>query len=156
MTTAVTVVFNPGSGQSDGSLQDEVVHELARLGEVHRIEPSSEGTFTEDVRAGTEGADLVVAAGGGGIAMWPCALPDDGHLDLCALSATSIPDAVRLGAKVKGGNHQDAEGTVMIRGPEFRVGADPPMEFNVDGELVGLRTPARFEILGRALFLSAE
>lgn len=292
MTTAVTVVFNPGSGQSDDSLQDEVVHELARLGEVHRIEPSSEGTFTEDVRAGTEGADLVVAAGGdgtvnmtvnaledrltqvafavvplgtgndfartlglpsdpleaahalttgtrevdvglvsggtlrrlfvngclggfpvksnqaidadlkrklgplafvvggakaladldqstvvvngqriidciavgvgnsrtagGGIAMWPCALPDDGHLDLCALSATSIPDAVRLGAKVKGGNHQDAEGTVMIRGPEFSVGADPPIEFNVDGELVGLRTPARFEILGRALFLSAE
>jgi diacylglycerol kinase (ATP) len=290
MTTAVTVVFNPGSGQSDDTLQAKVVDELARVGEVHSIEPSCEESFAEDVRAGTEGADIVVAAGGdgtvnmtvhaledrltqvafavvplgtgndfartlgspsdpleaaaglatavtqevdvgvvsggklrrlfvngclggfpvksnqaidadlkrklgplafivggakaladldqstvvvdgrriidciavgvgngrtagGGIEMWPSALPGDGRLDLCALSATSIPDAMRLGAKVKDGNHRDAEGTVMIRAPEFSVDSNPPMEFNVDGELVGLRTPARFEIFGRARFL---
>jgi diacylglycerol kinase (ATP) len=91
---------------------------------------------------------------GGGIEMWPSARPDDGLLDLCALSATSITAAVTLGAKVKTGNHEVAEGTVMELGAEFVVDADPPMEFNVDGELVGLLTPARFAIAGRARFLT--
>ena len=294
MNVRVAVVFNPGSGQSNAELQAEVVDALVGLGEVHSIQPSGEETFAEEVRTGTEGADIVVAGGGdgtlslvinalearlsqltfavvplgtgndfartlglapdpiraaaslthaaiqevdvgvasgdivrrlfmngclggfpveankaidsdlkrklgplafvaggakalgsletstvtvnerripdciavgigngrtagGGIEMWPSALPDDGLLDLCALSATSIPEAVLLGAKVKAGNHQDAEGTVMIRGSEFSIDADPAMEFNVDGELVGLRTPARFEVAARrARFLSAE
>ena len=93
---------------------------------------------------------------GGGIEIWPEARPDDGRLDLCVLSAGSMPAAVVLGAQVKAGKHEAADGTEMFRAAEFAVDADPPLEFNVDGELVGLRTPARFELLGRARFLSAQ
>ena len=293
MTAVVAVVLNPGSGRAHEELQAQVVDSLGGLGEVHRIEPSSNEAFAEDVRAGTEGADIVVAAGGdgtlnltinaleshlsefvfavvplgtgndfartlglpsdplaaaasltasavrevdvgvasgarvrrlfinaclggfpvdankaidgglkqklgplafavggakalgdldestvvvndqrisecialgvgngrtagGGMEMWPSASPDDGVLDVCALSAGSIPAALLLAGKVTSGNHESAPGVEMIRGREFVVEADPPMEFNVDGELVGLHTPARFEIFGRTRFLSAE
>jgi len=290
MSIRVAVVFNPGSGQSDEQLQSGVERALRGLGDVRAVHTSGEETFAADVAAGTDGARIVVAAGGdgtlnltinalqerldehifavvplgtgndfartlglpsdpleaaaslqtaavreidlgvvsgagtrrlfvnacmggfpveankaidagvkkklgplafilggakalgdldrstvvvdeqqitdciavgvgngrtagGGIEMWPPARPDDGRLDLCALSADSIPAAVLLGAKVKAGNHQGAKGTVMLRGTDFVVDADPPIEFNVDGELVGLQTPARFEIAGRVRFL---
>jgi len=291
MSPRVAVVFNPGSGQSDEQLQSGVERALRGLGDVRSVHTSGEETFAADVTAGTDGASIVVAAGGdgtlnltinaleerldehifavvplgtgndfartlglpsdpleaaaslqtaavreidlgvvsgagirrlfvnacmggfpvkatkaidagvkkklgplafvvggakalgdldqttvvvneqritdcialgvgngrtagGGIEIWPSARPDDGLLDLCALSATTIPEAVTLGAKVKAGNHEAADGTVMARGTAFAVDADPPMEINIDGELVGLQTPARFEIAGRVRFLA--
>jgi YegS/Rv2252/BmrU family lipid kinase len=287
----VAAVFNPGSGRSEESLRSEILTVLRRLGEVRLVQPSSERSFGEDVRSGTEDADLVISGGGdgtlsmilnalesrlseltlavlplgtgndfartiglssdpleaaeslitgevlnvdvgvasgggvrrlfvngclggfpvkanqaidpgvkrklgplafvlggaralgdldrsivvvdghrlteciavgvgngrtagGGLEMWPSARPDDGFLDLCALSATSLPEALVLAGRAKVGAHKDAEGTVTIRGREFVVEADPPMEFNVDGELVGLRTPARFTTVGTVRFLS--
>jgi diacylglycerol kinase (ATP) len=287
----VAAVFNPGSGRSEESLRSEILAVLRRLGEVRLVQPSSEQSFGEDVRSGTEDADLVVSGGGdgtlslilnalearlseltlavlplgtgndfartmglssdpleaakslttaatrevdvgrasdgslrrlfvngclggfpvkanqaidpgvkrklgplafvvggaralgdldrssvvvdghqvtdciavgvgngrtagGGVEMWPSARPDDGFLDLCALSATSVPEALVLAGRARVGAHEDAQGAVMIRGREFVVEADPPMEFNVDGELVGLRTPARFATVGTVRFLS--
>ena len=102
-----------------------------------------------------DGDELVdcVAAGvgngksaGGGIEIWPDADPGDGLLDGCALSAAGPTDLVKLAAALKLGDHRDMEGVSMTRGSCVRIDSDPSIEVNVDGELIGLKTPATFEI----------
>jgi len=86
---------------------------------------------------------------GGGIEVWPEADPADGVLDGCGLAAEGLTDALKLAARVKSGEHVDLPGVLTIRGPKIEIVSDPQMEFNVDGELVGLKTPATFEVVGR-------
>ena len=86
---------------------------------------------------------------GGGLPMWPTARIDDGLLDGCALPASNHLDAAKVGAKLKTGSHAELEGVETTRAPTIHIDADPVMEINVDGELVGLTTPATFEIVGK-------
>jgi diacylglycerol kinase (ATP) len=83
---------------------------------------------------------------GGGIEVWPAAVPDDGALDVCAMPAPSVPAAVKLATKVRTASHGELDGVFTSRGPRIEITAEPPVEFNVDGELVGLKTPATFAI----------
>jgi diacylglycerol kinase (ATP) len=85
---------------------------------------------------------------GGGIPMWPTADPGDGLLDGCAVPAGSVADAVKLGLRVRSGTHDDLPEVVAVRAAEIRIDADPEMEMNVDGELIGVRTPVTFTIDG--------
>lgn len=98
--------------------------------------------------------DNVVAVGvgngrtcGGGIEVWPGAVPDDGLLDVCAMQAPTIPAALKLAAKVKAASHEELDDVFTSTGRHIEIAADPPVEFNVDGELVGLKSPATFEIV---------
>lgn len=92
---------------------------------------------------------------GGGIPVWPGADPSDGLLDGCALAAPNAAAAVRLLLKVRAGDHEDLDGVRTTRGGRIVIDADPPIELNVDGELVGLTTPATFEVAGSfRLFVS--
>jgi len=93
---------------------------------------------------------------GGGIEIWPDALPTDGVLDGCALGAAGPTDLVKLGAKLKLGDHADLPGVATTRGPRIEIRADPKIEINVDGELVGLETPAVFEIFTKVRVLVPE
>ena len=86
---------------------------------------------------------------GGGIMVWPEADPSDGVLDGCALGAGGVTAAVRLLLKVRAGDHSELEAVRTTRGGRIEIDADPPIELNVDGELVGLTTPATFEVCGR-------
>lgn len=79
--------------------------------------------------------------------MWPHALPDDGSLNVCAMPADTIPAALKLAAKVKGASHEELEDVFTSSGRRIEIWSEPPVEFNVDGELVGLKTPATFEIV---------
>lgn len=99
--------------------------------------------------------DDCVAAGvgngrtcGGGIPVWPGADPSDGSLDACALAAPNVVSAVKVLAKVRSGEHGDLDEVRTTRGPRITIEADPPIELNVDGELLDLKTPATFEICG--------
>jgi diacylglycerol kinase (ATP) len=83
---------------------------------------------------------------GGGIPVWPGADPSDGALDACALAAPSAASAIRLLLKVRSGEHEDLDGVRTSRGGRVEIDADPRIELNVDGELVGLTTPATFEV----------
>lgn len=83
---------------------------------------------------------------GGGIPVWPKARLDDGLLEACALSASNLAAALRLGANVKAGNHPDLDEVVYFSAAEIEISASPAVEFNLDGELLGLETPARFDI----------
>lgn len=85
---------------------------------------------------------------GGGIPVWPAADPSDGVLDGCALAVPSVGAAARLLLKVRSGEHEDLDTVRTSRGRRIEVDADPPIELNVDGELVGLTTPATFEVCG--------
>ena len=86
---------------------------------------------------------------GGGMRVWPHASPDDGLLDACALGAPTNVVALQLAAKVRRGEHLEMESVSSARARRVRIEADPPVEFNIDGELLGLTTPATFEVASR-------
>lgn len=109
--------------------------------------------------AGHEVAE-VVAAGvgngqtcGGGVRVWPKADVSDGLLDGCAMPAPGILSALQLALKVKGGKHVEIDGVIYERATSIRIEASPAMEFNVDGEILGLKTPVTFEVAARTRFL---
>ena len=85
---------------------------------------------------------------GGGIPMWPHADPSDGLLDGCAVPAGGLADAIELGLRVRRGTHDELADVVTVRAPEIRIDAEPEMEMNLDGELMGMRTPVTFRIDG--------
>jgi diacylglycerol kinase (ATP) len=85
---------------------------------------------------------------GGGIPMWPDADPGDGLLDGCAVPASGPVDAMRLGVRVREGSHDELDDVVTVRAAEIRIGSEPEMGMNVDGELVGIRTPVTFRVDG--------
>jgi diacylglycerol kinase (ATP) len=110
-----------------------------------------------DVTIGGRSVPDCVAAGvgngrtcGGGIKMWPEADPSDGLLEACALHADGVADALKLAATVKSGGHVRLEEVEMLRGERIEVTSDPPIAFNIDGELVGLESPLVFERAGTA------
>lgn len=90
---------------------------------------------------------------GGGIEVWPQADPTDGTLDGCALPASGPADLVKLGAKLKLGDHAEIPEVTIRRGRSISIEADPRIEINVDGELIGLVTPAIFEIFTKVRVL---
>jgi diacylglycerol kinase (ATP) len=91
---------------------------------------------------------------GGGIEVWPQADPGDGSLDGCALPAASAAAAARLAAKVKLGSHAEIADVKFESASRIVIDAEPSIEFNVDGELIGLETPATFETIGEIRVLA--
>ena len=84
---------------------------------------------------------------GGGIAVWPDADPGDGLLEGCALPAGGPGALVKLAAKLKLGDHRTLDGVTVTSGRSITIDSDPPIELNVDGELIGLKTPATFQVV---------
>lgn len=84
---------------------------------------------------------------GGGIAIWPDADPSDGLLDGCGISVQGVADAARVAVKLRSGEVQELDLTRCTRAHKIVVDSDDSVEFNVDGELAGLFTPATFEVV---------
>lgn len=89
---------------------------------------------------------------GGGLEMWPDADPGDGVLDGCALAAPSRIAAARVAVKLETARHEELVEVRTDRAPSLTVTSEPPIEMNVDGDLVGLKTPASFELVARTSF----
>ncbi len=97
--------------------------------------------------------NIVVANGryvASGIPAAPTAVLDDGLLDVVISPMTTIPQLAVLMPQVLLGLHLESDLLLFRRATRVEVECDPPMAFNVDGELIGEGT-ARFEILPRAL-----
>ena len=71
---------------------------------------------------------------GGGTALHPRAVPDDGLLDVMVSTATGPFARVRFGAALRAGTHLDDPEVCSARGREVRV-IGGPVELNSDGEL---------------------
>ena len=89
---------------------------------------------------------------GGGIEVWPDADPRDGDLNACVLAAEGMLEAAKLAAKVKGGSHVELEGVESTKADRIQIDSSPQLELNVDGELVGLKTPVVFELFASTRF----
>lgn len=97
--------------------------------------------------------NLVISNGryvASGIPVAPKAVLDDGLLEVMIAPATTIPQLAVLVPTVLLGRHTDSDLLIFRKATRVEVEGDPPMAFNVDGELLGEGT-ARFEILPRAL-----
>jgi diacylglycerol kinase (ATP) len=113
--------------------------------ELTRARVTVNGTVVEDCVAAGVGNGPTC---GGGVRVWPRARPDDGLLDACAMGAPGALRAARLAAKVRGGSHVEMETVHTDRAAQITIESDPEMELNVDGELLGLTTPATFRVTG--------
>ena len=86
---------------------------------------------------------------GGGIEVWPEADPTDGILDACAVAIPGPASAAKLIPRLLRGTHEGIDEVATDRGTTIVVESDPPIELNVDGDLVGLKTPVTFELAGK-------
>ena len=107
---------------------------------------------------GTERIDLetynaVISNGrfvAAGIPVAPQSELDDGYLDLMLVPSASIPQLAFLASQTLLGRHLESDLALFRKARSIEIESDPPMSFNVDGELIG-DEPARFEVLPRAL-----
>ncbi|MFL6201709.1 MAG: diacylglycerol/lipid kinase family protein [Thermoanaerobaculia bacterium] len=100
--------------------------------------------------------NLVLANGryvASGIPAAPTAVLDDGLLDVVISPMTTLPQLAVLMPQVLLGRHLESDLLLFRRATRVEIECDPPMAFNVDGELIGENgeNTARFEILPRAL-----
>ena len=118
--------------------------------ELARTTVTMNGTVVEDCLAVGVGNGRTA---GGGIEVWPEAVPDDGLLEATALPASGHVAAGKLALKVRSGDHLEMDEVKRDRAARVEIASDPPIEINVDGELLGLKTPATFSMLTTARFL---
>ena len=85
---------------------------------------------------------------GGGIEVFPQADPSDGSLDCCVMQVSSVREGLEMAAKVRSGEHAGLENVDNSRARRIEIRSEPELEFNVDGDLLGLRTPVVFEVVG--------
>jgi YegS/Rv2252/BmrU family lipid kinase len=101
--------------------------------------------------------DVIVANGrcfGGGMRICPEAEPDDGLFDVLTIGDITKRDLLLTMPKIYRGTHLPHPKAELLRGAAVTVDADEPLPLELDGEQPGT-TPARFEVLPRALRLRA-
>ena len=89
---------------------------------------------------------------GGGMMMCPEAEPDDGLFDVLLIGDVTKRDLAFVLPKTYKGKHLPHPRLELLRGSVVTVDADEPLPIELDGEQPGT-TPARFEVLPRALRL---
>jgi len=97
--------------------------------------------------------NIVVANGrfvAAGIPVAPEAKLDDGLLDVMIAPAATLPQLALLVPQILLGRHTESDLLLFRKATRIKVESDPPMSFNVDGELIG-DEPASFTVLPRAL-----
>lgn len=85
-----------------------------------------------------------------GVPVAPKGLLDDGRMDVVLVSSAALPKLGVVAARMAAGRHLDHELVTFFRARRLRIESEPPMWFNVDGELLG-RGVADFEVLPGAL-----
>lgn len=110
-------------------------------------------TFDDGERMAIETYNIVLSNGrfvAAGIPVAPMSMLDDGFLDVLITPVTTIPQLAVLVPQVLLGRHVDSELLVFRKAVRIEVVSEPPMLWNVDGEIIG-DLPAQFEVLPRVL-----
>jgi diacylglycerol kinase family enzyme len=74
---------------------------------------------------------------GNRITLGPGIRTDDGLLDACVFSPTTLRDAFRIMWRLLRGDFRSDPCMLYIRGREMRVETTPPLPWQADGELMG-------------------
>ncbi len=104
-------------------------------------------------RLEVEAYNVVVSNGrfvAGGIPVAPQSQLDDGRLDVMIAPSATIPQLALLVPQVLLGKHTESDLLLFRKAARIEIESDPPMSFNVDGELIE-GGPVRFEVKPRAL-----
>ena len=148
-----TQALSPWFKRNAGAL----AYPLAAVKAFFKHEPfSATLTFPEgDHPRATFGRLLQVAVGngrfyGGGMVVAPEASIDDRALDVYVIELGRHRDLLGVARYLKSGNFIHREGVHYYSTPAVRIETDPPLEINVDGELVA-RTPELFSLAENAL-----
>ncbi len=111
-------------------------------------------TVGDETRSGRM-IDAMICNGrflGGGMMMCPDAKPDDGLFDVLLIGDVTKRDLAFVLPKTYKGKHLPHPRLELLRGSVVTIDADEPLPIELDGEQPGT-TPARFEVLPRALRL---
>lgn len=97
--------------------------------------------------------NIIVANGrtvAGGKRVAPMANPEDGLLDVVVVRFAPVTRLAEVAARLMAGNYVDSEAVFHWRAKRVAISSDPPMWFNVDGELL-TRDAIAFEVMPGAL-----
>ena len=115
-------------------------------------------TFSYALDGGEEqtarGVAIVVANAGtisGNIEFAPGAKMDDGKLDLVILHRFDVRDLLRLAWKGLFGNLKNDRAMTCVAGKTIEIKSNPPLDLQIDGELVDLQPPLKVEVRPGAL-----
>ncbi len=137
--TEVTVETDEGLKKMLGGLA-YLITGIARLG---RIDPLQPGRRGPDIAREGDRIALGIGNGrqaGGGQALCPDALVDDGQLDLTIVPDLSGDVAATVGTLIKEGKHAALDRVATrIRLPWVELASDEPLTLNLDGEPVASR-----------------
>ncbi len=100
------------------------------------------------------GVAVVIANAGqisGGLKFAPDAKMDDGLLDLCILRRFYFRDLVRMTWHSLWGNLPEDRAVAFYQARRIEIKSDPPLDLQVDGEVVDLTTPLVAGVLPKAL-----
>ncbi len=158
-TYAVNVAAGGFSGQVDEVLTAESKARwgpLAYLWSAAKVLPDLAGyqttlSFDDGEAERVDALNVIVANArtcAGGWAVAPTADPEDGLLDVVVVRSGSALDLARVAVALAKGDYLDE--VMHRRARAVRVVSEPPMAFNVDGELLS-RGSVTFRIVPRAL-----
>ncbi len=113
-------------------------------------------TFKLDKRSSkrSRGVAIVVANSGtigGKLYFAPRAKMDDGYLDLCILHRFRIWDAFRLRVRSLLGSMPEDRAVSFYQAKRIEIRSNPPLDLQIDGEVVDMHTPLVVEVIEKAL-----
>ena len=117
------------------------------------VEHSLRVVFDDDEVVEMSAYNIVVANGcyvAGGIPVAPSARLDDGLLDVMIFRAMPLSKMALMLPSVMAGEHLEDEDVLFRHARKVHITADPPFEFNTDGEVSG-QSPVTFEVVPQAL-----
>jgi len=149
LSVKITEELSPESKRRWGPL----AYALAALRVIRQSHPFRADITWEGGTRHTRTVQIVVGNGrhyGPALAVAPDATIDDARLDLYSLEVNHWWELLKLAPFLKWGTHVHRREVEALRAKAFEIRTRRPMPIDLDGEL-GAETPARFEVVPRAL-----
>ena len=149
MSVRITEALSPAAKRRWGPL----AYALTALRVLRRSPPFRADIAWEGGTRRTRTVQIVVGNGrhyGAALAVAHDAAIDDARLDLYSLEVNHWWELLKIAPFLKQGTHVHRPEVEALRAPAFEVRTRRPMPIDLDGEL-GAETPARFEVVPRAL-----
>jgi diacylglycerol kinase (ATP) len=92
-----------------------------------------------------------ISSFGGAFRLSPTASPVSGKLDCCIFDFTSLASAARVSLDIKLQKQLERNTVQVLQGESFRIYAEKPLEFQLDGEIIELDREVEIAVLPKAL-----